>query len=148
MWKQCSGRNWYMLTGMFLLLMITIIWSICVNLGHALITCKVLVNKIILNRSWAMVPNTNCVFLFSDFADYSNKITQQRATSEYKLLRDCLLILANKSRSDILNSFPDTQPYTDTYQMSFAWYHQAVKGTCTECSLPNLCADFSNFSWT
>ena len=67
-----------------------------------------------------------------------------KATSEYKLLRDCLLILENNTKSDILNTFPDIQPYIDAFQMSFSWYHKAVKGICTEyaCCVLNISAVF------
>ena len=84
-------------------------------------------------------------FIIADFVNYSNKITQMTATSEYKLLRDCLLILENKMNSDILNTFPDIQPYIDAYQLSFAWFYQAAKGICTGCwcSVLNISADFS-----
>ena len=71
-----------------------------------------------------------CVsFIIADFGNYSKQVTQQRATSEYKLLYECLHIMEKQITDDISNTFPDIQDYIDANQMAFAWYHQSIKGT-------------------
>ena len=64
----------------------------------------------------------------ADFVNYAQKITQRDQTSEYVLINYCMHLLTTSTKDDVSNIFQDIDDYISSYEMDFAWYHQAIKG--------------------
>ena len=64
----------------------------------------------------------------ADFVNYVQKITQRDQTSEYVLINYCMHLLTTFTKDDVSNIFQDIDDYISSYEMNFAWYHQAIEG--------------------